>query len=221
MDSANGSPSIPGLTLQPDDSNAQLNVQPSVQPDSHPSEEQQTNHAGTLVLDESANKHSTADQQAAPAPTVAIDPQTTTITDEQTVSIPTAAKDYQKRQTSEPALQSLRRSGSSATPESDSTFEQPSESDIEQVAVPRRCLRCKNLKKGCTGEKPCAVCIRAKLAAEECVTDAEYDTAQRRRRLTDKKEKPSNKPKKAKRQSSVGAGKSAHESCKRKSLYCY
>ncbi|OJD38851.1 uncharacterized protein BKCO1_3000188 [Diplodia corticola] len=164
--------SVPGLTLLSGNPNIASDEQSSKQP----GEQQQTSQANTSTLDV------VSEQRPSTTATLATGSQTTPTTEQQSIANLTASNQQQMSKTPKPGLQASRRSETPVTTEPHDTNAASSDTDVERLALLRRCLRCKSVKKGCTGGKPCAGCVKANLSAEECETDVEYGNHQRRRK---------------------------------------
>lgn len=154
---------IPGLTLL----FGNLHTQP---------EEQQTNSStDSPVLDGSTdNPLTTEDQQvvvSTPSPALTADPVTMAPNEDLAAPNPDAPQ-TDSDHPGDTTLTAMDTASDDANPDV--------EDELKRV-VPRRCLRCKNIKKGCTGGIPCDLCTRSGLTAEECETDVEYDEAQRKK----------------------------------------
>lgn len=153
---------IPGLTLL----FGNLHTQP---------EEQQTNNSTDIpMLDGSTdNPLTTKDQEVVGTPSLAptADPVTMTPNEDLAASNPDALH-------TEPDLPGDTTLTAMDTASDDTN---PDVEDEPKIVVPRRCLRCKNIKKGCSGGIPCDLCTRSGLTADECEMDVEYDEAQRKR----------------------------------------
>ncbi|KAF9631177.1 hypothetical protein BFW01_g2039 [Lasiodiplodia theobromae] len=154
---------IPGLTLL----FGNLHTQP---------EEQQTNNStDSPMLDgPTDNPLTTEDQQVVagtPSPAPTADP--VAMAPSKDLAAPNPAASFNESDLPDDTALTAMDTASDDT--------DPDVEEEPELVVPRRCLRCKNIKKGCSGGIPCDLCTRSGLTADECETDVEYDEAQRRR----------------------------------------